>query len=271
MIPIIDAFGEQRFLMQPHHMLLAGPRVFGDDPKFPLIAKKDLIETPDPEEMPAIKDQDGIGACNPYSTVTLTEFGRARMGLPYISLSPGYLYGSINHQQDQGSGLQDAVNWMLKVGTVTSATIGELVWQKGRWPKDTAKIAAEAASYRLIDYVMCPTVDHIFSAVHHGWSVGMGINWKTTDDKPDQDGWLQTNAGAVRGGHAFPGYGIAMRNGELGLKCQNQWGTNYGVKGRMVLPYDRVALEVQQSYGIWAIKEVTYFDPTGKVLPPVTG
>lgn len=263
----IDAQGERRLLMPPHLMKFGAAPVFGDTgTNTPSLVKmSEMSPTEFPREQPAIKNQGAIAACNPFSTIALMEFARAREGLPYVRLSPGFVHGNIGGTDEEGTSLQDAVSWMVKYGTVKAATIGELVWQKSKWPRGV-DLAAEASQFRMEEYWLCPTADHIYAAVWYGFDVGMGVVWHQGDSDVGKDGWMPVAGGKVLGGHAFPGVRlVAPKSGSnLGLGCVNQWGLQYGDHGTMKMPYQRVVAECKNNYGIWAIRATTW---TGQTLP----
>lgn len=202
--------------------------------------------------LPKVYDQDGIGACNAFSTVTIFEAARAQAGLPFVELSRGYLYGSINGGSDQGSYLEDALEWMQKIGTVKVGTVGHLEWRKGRSLMNNAAAREEAKFYRIIEAYECPTFDAIASALQQGFFINEGLAWYN-NYTPDRDGWLPTRGSGGMGGHALAGYGLAQRNGVWGIRTRNSWSASWGVGGNCIIPETCFDSRVG---GYWAVRAV---------------
>ncbi len=248
MISIIDHNGVERFMGNNPQ---AAPKfkwaVYGDTPETPMLTRDQWKPCSLAQWTPPIKDQDGIGACNAFDTVSVIEACRAQEGLEYVKLSPGYLYGNINGQQDNGSMLEDALQWMISHGTVPALLVGELDWRQSQWPNT----AAEAAKpFRMVEAYWCPTFDHLASALQQGFFVSDGVDWYP-NFTPDGDGWLPAAGRGRSGGHALMRDGLAFRNGKWGADGPNSWGTSWGAQGRMVMP------ESIHSTGIggwWAIR-----------------
>ena len=203
---------------------------------------------------PPVKDQDGIGECNPTAAVTMVEFCRAQQGLPRVQLSPADLYARINGGRDEGSLLEDAMAELTANGVGTTATCGEL-WKRGVFKGEAS--AAERARFKVTEVFLCPTFDHCMSAVFQGFGLCTGIMW-FDNYAPDADGWLPRGGGNA-GGHAIMGAKPASRRAggrvEYGIVHQNSWGENWGRKGRFVIP--EVAYSGGAIGGWWAARSVT--------------
>ena len=206
--------------------------------------------------LPPVKDQDGVGQCNPTAAVTGAEAARAAQGLPGVELSAADLYARINGGVDEGSMLEDALAEMVKAGVGTAATCGRL-WKRGEYKPASD---AERAKYRFLEASLCPTFDHCFSAVAQGFFLVTGIMWYD-NYTPDVDGWLPRPAGNA-GGHAIFGYKPTSRNGRYGIWHQNSWGSGWGVGGRFVIPES--AYDAGNVGGWYAVRAVT---DEGGVIP----
>jgi hypothetical protein len=224
-------------------------KVFGAHPNVPLIPREQWKEVDLGWALPPVKDQDGIGACNAFATITAVEAARKQAGLRYVRLSPGYLYGKINGGRDQGSLLEDALAWMTDHGTVSAATIGELDWRRGR----AFNGDAEGQSYRIVEAYECPSFDAMASAIQQGFYIDEGLMWRD-NFTPDRDGWLPGSGRGGAGGHALCGYGLARRNGVWGIRTRNSWGAGWGVGGSCVIPESLFGKGVG---GFWAVRAVT--------------
>lgn len=266
MIEITDSIGESRWLMPMESMKVTKTfKVFGDDAGSPPLIKREDWKPIDLLPVcPPIKDQDGIGACNAFATVTAVEVVYKLCGIQIPELSPGYLYGNINGQRDQGSLLEDAIEWMTKYGTCTSATVGNLEWQKSKWP---GKAADEAKQYKALEYWWCPTFDHFASAMQYGYAGNVGMMWGSNDN-PDANGYLPDRAGGRAGGHAIAVTGLCNDNGKWGTLQNNSWSTKWGWQGgRFKLSEARIKSEAG-SFGWFVVRAVTF--PDNQSIPQPT-
>jgi hypothetical protein len=256
---IVDDLGVERFMGNNDAPLKCAYREFGSVPTERVIPRDewpDLLQAyldgPDDPHLPPVADQDGIGECNASATCTALESCRMLAGLPYVQLSAADLYRRINGGRDQGSMLEDGIQEAMQNGIATTAEVPYLDWRHQH-----SNAAAVRPKYKVLEAVLCPSFDHCFSAVLHGFKLITGILWYS-NYTPDADGWLPRGRGQS-GGHAIFGYKPTGRNGVFGIWHQNSWTPSWGVQGRMVIPetaYDRAI------GGWWAIRSVVNEDGT---------
>lgn len=265
MLSIIDHNGVERFLGNniPEKGLTRAWPVFGDTPETPMILRSQWDQYCDPARendpfLPYVHDQDGVGQCNCDATAAAAESSRLHQGLPMVQLSAADLYDRINGGADNGSLLEDAMAEMLKNGIGTVATVGTDIWRRGM--KDAP--AAERSRYKVLKAFVCPTFDHVMSAVIAGYRMVSGVMW-FNNYTPDSDGWLPTRGTGRPGGHAVFGFAPAKRNGVYGIWHQNSWTQTWGRNGRCVFPESMYSGDVG---GWWAIRSVT---DEGGVVPPL--
>jgi hypothetical protein len=241
---------------------------YGSVPATPVIPRaewpdriKAFAEGPDFPFLPPVHDQDGLGQCNPEAVAGSLESCRMEQGLPPVVLSAGDLYGRINSGRDKGSYLEDAMSEIMAHGVGSADSYGGTLWIRGK-----SATESERQRYRVIEAFICPTFDHLISAVISGFRVISGLMW-CSNFTPDSAGWLP-RPGQAEGGHAVFGYKPAMRTvgGQVqyGIWHQNSWRTSYGIGGRMILPeyvYNR------QLGGWWALRDVV--DEGGVIPAPV--
>lgn len=237
--------------------------VYGDSREAPMVARSQwdsqiaaMGGDSDDPFLPYVHDQDGIGQCNCDATAGLAEYTRARQGLPFVKLSAGDLYNRINRGGDNGSLLEDAVHEMLTNGIGTAETCGTL-WRRGM---KTAG-ADERGRFKALEVFLCPTFDHVMSAVLCKFGIVSGVPW-FNNYTPDSDGWLPPGRGGG-GGHAILGYKPTSRNGRYGIWHQNSWGIGFGIKGRFVLPEGAYGRDIG---GWWAMRSMV---DEGGVLPTI--
>lgn len=248
----VDIGGEERVIggawlpttMMPEHLTT----VFGDTPETNLIRRDDWKPTSLLDFCPPIKNQNGIGACNAFASVTALEICRAMKGLPYVELSPGDLYRRVSDGVDQGSLPERALKELMDNGTCTAANTPPLDWQRenpgarSEWPK-----------YRILEALWCPTFEHAASAIQQGFAINCSC-WWWKYDPTDSEGWLQDQGSGRRGGHSIARAALVNRNGKWGLKGPNSWSVEHAVRGYDVLPERRVQ-EGSQVFRLWAVRE----------------
>lgn len=262
-IDIVDDIGERRVLMALEKMKVTKMfKTFGDEGSPPLIPRDQWKPMTLSLVTPAVKDQDGIGACNAFATVETVELAYRINGINVPLLSTGYLYGNINGQRDQGSMLEDAIEWMSEKGTCEESIVGMLEWRKSSWPKDAAQ---NALKYRVLEWWHCPTTEHVLSAIQRGFAVNIGVMWGSKD-KTDANGWLPDSAGGSAGGHSIMRCSVEYLNGRWGIGGPNSWGTKWGKNGWFVMSETRLKKE-EGSFGWFAVRSVTY--PEQGDLPKV--
>lgn len=230
--------------------------IFGDTPQTPVIPRSEwdaiiasLPPGPDDPTLPPVHNQDGIGMCNPSATAAAIEAARAAEGLPYVSLSGGDLYHRISGGSDNGSTLEDGLAEAMAGGVASVAVVPYLDWRgnHGQAAVD------DRARFRVLEAYLCPTFDHVFSAVAGGFKLISGIMWRD-GYHPDQDGWL-TGATGGQGGHAVFGYKPAKRGSTYGIWHQNSWTATWGpFAGRVVFPEVVYGRSIG---GWWAVRGTT--------------
>jgi len=261
MIDIVDRLGETRWLMPAEAMIVTPGkfRTFGDgDAK--LIPRDQWKPVDLAPYAPPIKDQDGIGACNAFASVTTLEIARAIAGLPFVPLSTGYLYGCINGQRDQGSLLEDAIEWMQTNGVCEASVVGMLDWRKSQWP---AAAATRAKQFRVLEWWQCPTFDHFASAIQQGFACNIGMMWGSTDE-PNGDGFLPDRAAGRAGGHSIAVTALENKAGRWGVKLRNSWSARWGINGECIVSEARAKNE-QGNFGWFATRAVTIADTDPKL------
>ncbi len=143
-----------------------------------------------------VLNQARLGKCNASATVNASHNRRDLDGLPHIVLSDCYLYMHINRGRDQGSLLQDGMEWakrglaprnlsMPGEKYVEKYTIPHDIYLKNQMPEKWYKAAQEAATmYTSFEAYKLPVGDYrtfkiaLASAlardhqVIHAWHVG---------------------------------------------------------------------------------------------------
>lgn len=230
--------------------------LWGTRPPAKIIPREDWTPVDWSHFVDKVLDQDGQGACNAFASVQAVHVLRRMLGLPFVELSAGNLYGRINGGRDAGSTLVDAIRELEKRGVCTAQTVPHLEWQQHRWPKGWEE---EAKKFRVQEAYDCPIFDYIASALLCGFVVNVGI-MIGHNFEPDRSGWIPPRRGEA-GGHAMCAVGLLRRGSEWGVKIVNSWGPSWGLDGFAIVPesYFRTPLWTDG----WALRLVV--DPKGEL------
>lgn len=260
MEPIVDSLGLERFMgdlgfaTRPNRPW----DVYGTSGATPVVPRDEWVATTFanlPLNAPTtIKDQGRTNECNAFACCYALEGVRRVSGGQDIPLSPGFIYGHINHGFDNGSQLEDGLDFVQRVGTVPATVVAELEWR--RFPPTAEALAQK---YRVLEWWLCPSFDLMASAVHNGFPVVFGIPWGVQDGL-DPQGWLpEEPAGGLAGGHAMCAFALAKRGRRWGLLTVNSWTRNWGRDGWLVVPEGRFENQMFGG-GAWACRVVTSSD-----------
>lgn len=208
-------------------------------------------------DMPPVHDQNPLQCCNASAVCCASEGTRLASGLGYVSLSAGDLYRRICHGVDQGSYLEDGLR-EAKRGIATTKTCPYLEWQR-----EMSGAANERPSFATLEWLLCPTFDHMYSAAIKRFRLIIGIQW-CNNYQVDRDGWLPEVGRVAVGGHAMCSYKPTRRRGRYGLWTQNSWRLIWGLRGRCVVPETAFGARVG---GCWAVRSVV--NESGDIPPPI--
>jgi hypothetical protein len=196
---------------------------------------------------PDAEDQDGIGMCASSGSETALTVSLQMAGLPDPKLSAGDLYRRVSGGRDQGSLPEDNLEELLVNGIATIATVPYLDWRN-----NPPAASADRARFRGTEAWLCPTANHLASAVLAGFPCLIGY-WHHANDEPNAEGWMIRPSGR-RGGHAVCVIGLVRdSSGNWGFKFLNSWTRRWGVNGYGVLPFNRVE-DGCRTFSAWALR-----------------
>jgi hypothetical protein len=185
------------------------------------------------------------------------ESTRAKQGLPVRKLSAGDLYRRICFRgRDSGSLLEDGIRVAMAEGLPTTDTCAYLDWKT-----DHAASASERVQNRVLEAFLCPSFDHVMSAVLSGFDLISGIMWYDSYRPTAATGWWLPKPGGGAGGHAVHGFKATRRGNEYGVWHKNSWTPSWGDNGCCVFPERSYAGQVG---GWWCVRSVT---DEGGVVP----
>ena len=227
----VDPQGETRILAAlptpTNHMMMSAVPTWLEA-GYQTIDRKDWRTFSRVQSSVPILDQNGKGACLPHAFARWMMLLRIKMGLPFVKLSPWFLYSLINRGMDAGSNAGDAIQALRTTGICPD----DLVPYTTIRPKGYNQAAMQAASeFKLVEAVRLKGFDEVVSAVIQGWDVCIDVCAGAAYNT-DSDGVVRYLPGG-NNHEVFVGEGLArLASGEYVLDGANSWGERWGVKGR---------------------------------------
>lgn len=207
----------------------------------------------------AIADQNGVGMCASAASVNGLEIAREMAGLEYVPLSGGDLYRRVGvNGGDNGSLPEDNLRELIENGVAPVSDVPYLEWRR-KFPSQSRSM------FKVTEAWLCPTVDHVVSAILHGFPV-VGGYWHHNNDPVSNGGWMSSPSGRS-GGHAVLWQGVVVESNRIGIEFENSWTSRWGFGGYATLPESRVAKGLQ-SFQAWALRATA--QENGK-MPPLRG
>lgn len=230
----------------------------------PLLPESEWVEF-DEEDSGPVLDQDGYGACNGFAAVDSLIDARYVAGLPYVPLSPWYIYGTLCNGWDRGSTIDDALRHLRDVGTCEDSLVPYGTINPRRFNEAAH---SNAARYRIeVGGLIDETADGfawIMSCVQRrqpvNFSVHVGISFGNLDGDgcpPAWPGWANHAVRSCRGAKR-------CRNGEWAFKWKNSWTRQWGLDGYAWCK--RANIENQWGRQAYAVEAVGY-DPESEQPP----
>ena len=216
------------------------------------VAKTKLSEFPEEFEltMPKVKNQGSVGSCVAHSLSTIVEYFNKKEFGRYREMSTGYIYGNRRLSFYKGSGMytRDAIHTVSKYGDVPNVYFPvnvEVPEAIEKFEDKVDKIEEKGYNFKFAEYFRLKDEKSIKTSLMENGPVAFAMDWY--DDITIVDGIMNTDfvKTAKTGGHCMVIYGW----NDIGWKVQNSWGSGWGNKGRMIIPYDIPFTEV------WGIKD----------------
>lgn len=252
-IDITDESGEPRrlgLLPQARTAMRRSWRVLGIDPETANVIPKDQwVPTNLKAWCPPPEDQNGIGMCASSGTETAYTVSRKIAGYNDPRLSAGDLYRRVCGGTDQGSMTEDNLIELIDSGVATVGTVPYL-----NWKSTNAAANAERPLYKGLEAILCPTAEHVASAIIAGFPVLIGYK-HYSKDPVSADGWMDRPSGSW-GGHAVCVVGLVKKNSAWGFEFENSWTASFGIDGFAILPESRVenGCDVFQAWALRCVR-----------------
>jgi hypothetical protein len=176
-----------------------------------------------------IKNQGTIGACNGFASATAVEYTRAMHNLPYVRLSPWWVYGKLVGGWDTGSNIGQALDLIRREGVAPDHLVKQGDFS-GRYSNEAV---AEAAKYKVEIGSKLTTWDEILTAVALRRGVNFSVRASGWDSgRLDADGCPPVGRMGPHNHAVFGGGGIKTTSrGERLIRMANSWDVRWGDRG----------------------------------------
>ena len=198
--------------------------------------------------MPDAKHQGTVSSCVAHALSTIIEWFSRWQGDEISDFSVGYIYGNRTntYNTDKGMIIRDAVAAVCEYGDVIKPlfpynqevpTIIELFESKKE------ELYTKGIPHRFSSYYRVYGEQELKTALMSNSPVIIGMRWYS--DMRVENGILTSSFEQISysGLHAVVIYGW----NEQGWLIQNSYGSNWGNKGRAIMPYD---IAIREAYGV---------------------
>jgi hypothetical protein len=215
-----------------------------------------------------IMDQGQTSGCVGHGCAAGMEIVWRQLGNPPQTFAPFFIYGLVNHGQDQGASISEALVALKQSGAAPLADVppGQMFQQQF-----SQQAFNNAKRFRIAQAYKCGSFEEICQAINVGFTVPLGIYVGSNFPQLDSEGVAPLPAGGG-GGHCLLGCGLkqSQRYGWV-IKVQNSWGQRFGLNGFCYLQKDHFSRMQPDAFAIQA----TFDDPQDtdntNDVPVVTG
>ena len=199
-----------------------------------------------------IKNQGSRGSCNGYAAAKALERARVLRGLEHVPLSGEYVYAGINGGRDQGSMLDDGLDWIVKNGAAPESMVPH---QEFLWNRIPQAAKNEAARFRAFECYRVDTEIELASGLALGFVGVVAVHAGNSYMRLDANGVRGASSGP--GNHAVGVDDVRVLNGEFQFDEFGSWGLNNGQGGYAFLTWNRHLRTTIQYHAFYLIRATT--------------
>ena len=228
---------------------------------FRKIPKKINPHTAWEEFKPPARDQSAEGSCTGHGNTGACKFLELKDGMPFVDLSPQFLYhnslkadGQRIVLWDRGSQIRTGIKCLAKQGVCTEA-----LWpyKAGDFKRTPSKAAYKDAMNRQIsEYFRLNTLDEMRACLSDGFPFVFGFTvYESFESEQVAKTGIVPMPGKnerVLGGHCVWCYG--HDDPTRYFLCQNSWGKDWGMDGSFKLPYGMLS-DRNISDDFWTVRK----------------
>ncbi len=199
-------------------------------------------------ELPIIrvKNQSSINSCVAHTLSSIVEYFNYIQHNKKTEMSTGYIYGNRNTSSHKGEGMviRDALAALKAYGDVEKTEFPdniEVPIAITKFNKKANELFDKGYPNRISSYYRLKTETDIKNALLNKYPVVMAMKWY--GDIRVVNGILTTKYKNYRGGHCMLIYGW----NEKGWKVLNSWGTGWGNKGTVIIPYN---IKIRETWAV---------------------
>ena len=205
---------------------------------------------------PTPGNQGHQGSCTAWATVYALKSAQDKLdhGWDYNvqpAFSPAFVYNQINHGQDGGSLISEAMKLIAVKG---ACTLSDMPYKdKDYKTQPTSVQFTGAAPHKAKEWFTVSGLEQIKLAIVKYGGVVVGVNvYDDLDDLDENNQIYDVQSGKNRGGHAV--CLVGYDDSKQAFKFINSWGTDWGIDGFGWVSYSIVVTDTQL-YGAFSMED----------------
>ena len=211
---------------------------------------------------PHTKNQGSRGSCNGYAGARATEEARDVRGAKLTLLSGEGLYAQINDGRDNGSGLQEGMEALVRTGVPPQEMVPH---QEYRWSRISREAKEACSRFKIEEPLGVDTWQELCSGLAMGFVGVVAVHATNKFSQVDGNGVAGRSQGV--GNHSVCVDDIVYIQGEPFVDMPNSWGQRWGRNGRAYLNWDLHLSKPNQYHDFYLIPTTT--DDSEEENPPV--
>jgi hypothetical protein len=196
-------------------------------------------------------DQINTNGCTGFSSAMVVSKARFVTGQPPIKLSGAYAYSLVNNNQDEGSNIGEALQALRRFGCATEASCDIHKSYDWIWRKNTKKLDAEAARFKVSPEgaVTIGSAEEAATAIQQGGILEFALRAHRKFGQLNSEGVLTFVAGGAN--HAVHADGLKKTNTHGWCLDMQTWTPNFADRSRGYWPLEWIDRTGWQD--MWAV------------------
>lgn len=181
------------------------------------------------------RNQGPVSSCNGWAAARALSKARVLRGLDPVHLSGSFVYANINNGKDQGSILEDGMDWITEHGACRESLVPITEW---RLQNISAEAKADAANYKAKECYSLQSRQEVYSAAALGFMLVVAVHVPNGSGFTKVDNRGRTPPSNGPGNHSVMADDIVEIDGKFYLDMDYDWGLSVGVQGKGFISWE---------------------------------